>query len=134
MSKVTLAQDLPGCPAGTVFSLDKAGNYRDPSGVHWLAPRAVEESPDLVVPPPVEAGTAYHYIDDAGAVMAATWEGTKRDDARKSVGNYFERPEDAKLAAAKTAEALGGKALTDEAAAEVLAEKATLADAETVKG
>jgi len=132
MSTITLAQDLPGCPAGTVFSLDKGGNYRDPSGKHWLAPRAVEESPALVVPPPVEAGTAYHYIDDAGAVVAAEWADTKRDEARKVVGNYFERPEDAKAAASKTAEALGGKALTEEAAAEVVAEKATVADSEIV--
>ena len=131
---ITLSRDLPGCPAGTVFALDRDGNYRDQSGKHWLSPRAVAEMPGLVVPPPVEQGTAYHYIDDAGAVMTAAWEGTKRDEARKTVGNYFERPEDAKLAATKTAEALGGKALTDAAEAEVIAEKATVADSETVKG
>jgi len=134
MPTITLAKDLPGCPAGTVFTLDKGGNYRDPSGKHWLAPRAVEESPELVVPPPVEAGTAYHYIDDAGAVVATEWADTKRDEARKAVGNYFERPEDAKAAAIKTAEALDGKALTEEAAAEVVAEKAVAAAEIVVKG
>ena len=135
MSTITLARDLPGCPAGTVFTADKAGNFRDPSGKHWISPRAVEETTGLVEPPPVEAGAVYHYIDDAGAVVEALWQGTKRDEARKSVGNYFERPEDAKIAAAKTAESMGGKPLTDEAAAEVRAEKVTLADTEiAVKG
>lgn len=105
---ITLARDLPGCPAGTVFSLDKDGNYRDPSGQAWLSPRAVAETPDLVVPPPVEAGTAYHYIDDAGAVIAATWQGTKRDEARKAIGNTFASEAEAQAAMVKTAEALKG--------------------------
>lgn len=123
MSTVTLARDLPGCPAGTVFTLDRDGNYRDPSGKHWIAPRAVEERPELVEPPPVEAGATYHYIDDAGAVVEAEWADTKRDEARRATGNYFERPEDAKEAAAKTAKDRGGKALDEAAAVEVAAEQ-----------
>ena len=106
MTSVTLARDLPGCPAGTVFALDRDGNYRDPSGKYWLAPRAAEESPGLVVPPAVEAGTEYHYIDDAGAVRAASWQGTKRDQARKAIGNTFATAEEAQAAMVKTAEAL----------------------------
>lgn len=106
MSTVTLARDLPGCPAGTVFALDRDGNFRDPGGKHWLSPRAVAETADLVVPPPVEQGTAYHYVDDAGAVIAATWQGTKRDEARKAIGNMFATAAEAQAAMVKTAEAL----------------------------
>ena len=133
MSTITLARDLPGCPAGTVFTADKAGNFRDPSGKHWISPRAVEETTGLVEPPPVEAGAVYHYIDDAGAVLSAEWADTKRDAARKDVGNYFETPEAAKAASAKTAESRGGKPLDDALAAEVAAEK-PLADAVAAKG
>lgn len=123
MSTITLARDLPGCPAGTVFTADKAGNFRDPSGKHWISPRAVEETTGLVEPPPVEAGAVYHYIDDAGAVLSAEWADSKRDAARKDVGNYFETPEAAKAASAKTAVARGGKPLDDALAAEAAAEK-----------
>lgn len=126
MTSVTLARDLPGCPAGTAFTLDRDGNYRDPSGKHWLSPRAVAETPDLVVPPP-EAGSTYHYIDDAGIVVETKWHGTKRDEARKLIGNTFATATAAKQAAEKTAAALGGKALTDAAADEVAAEKAAVA-------
>lgn len=106
MATVTLARDLPGCPAGTVFTLDRDGNYRDPSGVFWLAPRTVEETPDLVVPRPVDPGTAYHYINDAGAVAAATWQGTQRDESRRAWGNMFRTADEAVSAAARAAAAL----------------------------
>ena len=123
MNTITLARDLPGCPAGTVFGLDRDGNYRDPSGEHWISPRAVEETEGLVEPPPVDVGAVYHYIDDAGGVVEAEWADTKRDEARRTVGNYFERAEDAKEAAAKTAKDRGGKTLDEAAAVEVAAEK-----------
>lgn len=123
MSTITLARDLPGCPAGTVFTADKAGNFRDPSGKHWISPRAVEETTGLVEPPPVDMGAVYHYIDDAGAVLSAEWADTKRDEARRIVGNYFKRPEDAKEAASRTAKDRGGKALDEALAVEVAAEQ-----------
>lgn len=121
---VTIAKGMPGCPAGTVFDLDKYGNYRSTDGEFWFAPRVLIHDPDFIVQPPLEAGTVYYYVDGAGAVTTTAWEGTKIDAARKATGNYFQTYEAAKVAAAKVADVFGGKALTDEQAAEVIAEKA----------
>ena len=121
--KVRIAKAMPGCPAGTVFDLDKDGNYRSTDGEFWFSPGTLIHNQDFIVQPPIEAGTVYHYIDDAGVVVSAEWADTKRDEARKRVGNYFEQVEDAKAAAIKTAEALGGKALTDEATAALISER-----------
>ena len=47
MTIVILKVEWPGLPAGTVMTMDSDGNYRDPSGVHWMSPRFVEENPNL---------------------------------------------------------------------------------------